>query len=545
MGYYKVLLVDDEEDVRRSIVKKLDWHALGFEVAGEAGNGDEALEMAENLLPDVIMTDIKMPFMDGLELCRRARNLLPGVRLAIFSGFDEFEYAREAIANQVEEYILKPINATELADVFSRIRQNLDEEIDRRRNMERLRRYYEESFPLIRQQVLSDLLEGRIAPGEARVKGEEYGVPLGEGPYCVAVVKPVREDTPAPPDMRLLLVSLGRLIEDAMAQRLPHYLVQRPGRIVLIAMPLEGQDSVKFITDELNRLFPLAKKLLGIRLGIGLGKVYAEPAGIPGSYADAQNALGYQVLMEEGHCLYIGDIEPGISKEHMPDIAFVDDVIMQIKVGNGEQLQKSVNRLTLHLKNGNFGMRQYQIYMLELSTELFKLARNYRLNPEESGLQNLLGASPWGFSNLEEMGRWLFTSCNGLRRLIRQERKDTTRLLVDRAQDMLAREYMDSELSLDTVCTRLNVSQAYLSTLFKRETGQGFINYLTTLRMEKALELLANTDDKTYQIAEKVGYADPNYFSYVFKRQYGTSPSKYRNDRTHANEKAESDPGAG
>lgn len=140
MGLYRVMLVDDEEDVRQAIARKINWEEIGFQVVASAENGQEALELAERLHPDVVMTDIKMPFMDGLTLGRALKKRLKNIKVIIFSGFDEFEYAKEAIKLEAEEYLLKPLNAAELETVFKRIRENLDREIDQKRNESRLQR---------------------------------------------------------------------------------------------------------------------------------------------------------------------------------------------------------------------------------------------------------------------------------------------------------------------------------------------------------------------------------------------------------------------
>ena len=166
MGLYRVMLVDDEEDVRQAIARKINWEEIGFQVVASAENGQEALELAERLHPDVVMTDIKMPFMDGLTLGRALKKRLKNIKVIIFSGFDEFEYAKEAIKLEAEEYLLKPLNAEELEAVFKRIRENLDREIDQKRNESRLNAYYQESLPIMREQFLIGLLEGRIPDEE-------------------------------------------------------------------------------------------------------------------------------------------------------------------------------------------------------------------------------------------------------------------------------------------------------------------------------------------------------------------------------------------
>ena len=167
MEEYRVLLVDDEEDIRVGISRKMDWATLGFALVGEAENGREALELAEALEPDVVLTDIKMPFMDGLELCRILMERLPASKFVVFSGFDEFEYAKQAIRMNVFEYILKPISAAELGGVLRRLKERLDTERTERQNTEALRRRYEESLPVLRELFYTHLLEGRVPPEQA------------------------------------------------------------------------------------------------------------------------------------------------------------------------------------------------------------------------------------------------------------------------------------------------------------------------------------------------------------------------------------------
>ena len=151
MNLYSVMLVDDEEDVIQVIMKKIDWESMGFQVSGYAHNGVEALEMAEECVPDVVLTDIKMPYMDGLAMSRKLKEQYPNIKIIIFSGFDEFEYAKEAIDIEVEQYLLKPVNAEELGRVFSRIREMLDHERDEQRNIDKLNQYYLESLPLLQE----------------------------------------------------------------------------------------------------------------------------------------------------------------------------------------------------------------------------------------------------------------------------------------------------------------------------------------------------------------------------------------------------------
>ena len=185
---YRVLLADDEEEIRVGISRKIDWAGLGFVLVGEAENGAEALELAEQLRPDVVLTDIKMPFMDGLELCRRLKQAIPAAKLVVFSGFDDFEYARQAIGMNVFEYILKPINAPELNEVLNRLKAQLDQQRLERRDMETLRHRYEESLPILREMFYTRLLDGRIRPDQVQDRAARYEIGLPQGTWVAALV---------------------------------------------------------------------------------------------------------------------------------------------------------------------------------------------------------------------------------------------------------------------------------------------------------------------------------------------------------------------
>ena len=225
MNLYSVLLVDDEEEVYSVIMKKLDWEAMGFRIAGYARNGVEALEMAEEIQPDVVMTDIKMPYMDGLTLSKKLKELYQKIKIIIFSGFDEFEYAKEAIKIEAEEYILKPINSNELREVFERIRTNLDRELDEKRNIEKLRAYYMESLPVLQENFYTSLIEGRIPASEIEKYLKQYQIPWS-GPYYVATILHISTQDPQlelDPFLLGMSVKQRKAAYDHQNQGIPQY----------------------------------------------------------------------------------------------------------------------------------------------------------------------------------------------------------------------------------------------------------------------------------------------------------------------------------
>ncbi len=529
MDLYRFILVDDEEEVRQAIIKKLDWNAIGFEVVGEAANGEEALELCEQLRPDVVMTDIRMPFMDGLTFCRRVKQLLPGIKTAIFSGFDDFQYAKEAIKLEVEEYILKPINAQELEEVFKRIKASLDAEFARSRNLERMRKYYEESLPMMRQQLLLSLLEGHIEAGRISDRLREFELDIEAEEYCVAVLVLSEEEAGA--ETRMLTYSLQGVVAETLSQDIPCKIIQSLERLVLLFSLRKGVE-IRTLTARLAPLFPAAKKLLGLELSIGLGHKCTELYDISRSYFEALDATSYQSYVGPGQCIYIGDINPVTPESDFSGSRYLDEILRQIKVGRGEDLEEAFRTLLQDAKMSGLSRMRYQMLQLDLTAELLGLIKEYGLEKQTDELHALLLDKTTGqFDTIEKMLSFMQDKCEQLRVILLRERKVFTKKLVETARDYITGHFSDSDLSVDTLCSILSVSPAYFSTIFKKETGDSFVGYLTRVRIEKAIEYLCETDDKTYVIAEKVGYLDPNYFSYVFKKKTGTTPSKYRTDR--------------
>lgn len=216
---YTVLLVDDEEEVIQVIMRKINWEGLGFSVIGYATNGVKAFELVEEYQPDVVMTDIKMPYMDGIELAGRIRTEYPATKILFFTGFDDFEYAKEAVHLEAEEYILKPVNSVEMTNVFTRMKIKLDQEISEKRNTETLQRYYLESLPLLQANFYSTLIEGRIREEELPKYLADCQISL-PGPYfCCLVIHTSASRAPQNMNPMLLSTSVQKQARERLGEK--------------------------------------------------------------------------------------------------------------------------------------------------------------------------------------------------------------------------------------------------------------------------------------------------------------------------------------
>lgn len=543
MGNYSVLLVDDEEEVFQVMMKKIDWEALGFQVAGYAKNGMEALDMAETLQPDVVMTDVKMPYMDGLTLCRKLKEMYENVKVIIFSGFDEFEYAKEAIKIEAEEYILKPINANELREVFERVKINLDKELDERRNIDKLRRYYQESLPVLQDGFYTALLDGRMSEKQIVQYAANYQIDL-TGAYYVVSVLHISSNHDAGTQQReldplLQTVSVKNLADEHLADRWKARTVLYLGDIILISQ-LEGPDELFAFTDSMDKFCKMAARVCNAVTTAGIGHVCSEIGQLQISYQGAQNAMAYRVLYGNGRAISIAEIEPqeGTEDTHWEENA-IRDILKSVKMGEPEDLRQTVASFIQKIRTARNSLEQYRILLMELVAELYRFTNDNHWKTEE-----IFDGNDDVYEHLlhletpQLLEAWLYDKCALMQEKITNDRQDSTKSFVTKAMEYAREQYADKDLSTESLCRALNVSAAYFSTVFKKETGRTFMNYLTDYRMEKAVDLLIKKNEKTYIIAEKVGYGDANYFSYVFKKQYGMSPSKYKQEKTADNEEA-------
>ncbi len=528
MGLYRIILVDDEEEVRKGIIKKINWETLGFEVVGDAENGQDALEKIEQLEPDVIMTDIRMPYMDGLELIAKIRQKYPSMKVLIFSGYDDFEYAQQAIKLNVTEYILKPVNVEELTEILTRVRENLDKEIEQRRNLDLLRDSYLKSLPILRELFLNELISGNGKEDtEKRLK--EYEIDLiGARKWVTAVIGIEPEAGPLAHHQELIPISVRRLIEDNLKPYCRNAVFATSEGLALI-VAIDDDKTKTALIDQLGDICKECRRILEVTVTIGIGHSSQSLEELGVSYQSAVDALGYKAIVGPGSTIYINDMEPVNRGKLQFDAKEEAELIGAIKFGGREKIEEMVQQITARMEDAKVHVRQQQIYMMAVINVLMRLIQQYDLNASEVlQVPEKYQEIPDAMQNREEFEEWLIRTACRISEMMGRERDNTAKRMILDAKQYIQENYQNPDLSVEMVCRQLHLSPAYFSTMFKKETGQTYVGYLTQLRLDKAVELLNTTDDKTYIIAQKVGYQEQNYFSYVFKKRFGVSPTRFR-----------------
>lgn len=539
MALYKILLVDDEEEIRKSIIKRIKWEELGFDVVGEAENGIEALDIIDKTMPDIVMTDIKMPFMDGIKLAENIKYRFPTTKVIVLSGFDDFEYAQEAMKLGVMRYILKPINALEMSDLLRELKHLLDDEVLSRNNLESLKLNYKKSLPLVKERFLNHWIEDYVSNEMIEENIQALNLGVGDGDLGIAIIRPddlikKDEDIHLLKNKNLLKVAIFNICEEIVKGHQLGILFMKMNEMVLI-MPLEKGELSKAsnrIFNGLGQIKATVEKYLMTTVTIGVGNVCTDKSLLYKAYLSATAALDYTITLGNNKVIYIEDIEP----EHPNDITFEEieerSLLTAIKVGEKEQIKATIHSALGKLDGAQLTLRDYQVYIMEIISILMRLVRSMELDsnaifPGEGNFFSIMSK----LRTKEEIKEWLTDVSLKIGEVLSLKHSSSKNDLIEKAKEYIQTHYADEELNADKLCNYLHISTNYFSTLFKKETKLTFTNYLTQIRIEKAKKLLRTTDMKAFDIGNKVGYTEGHYFSYVFKKATGIAPTEYRNGK--------------
>ena len=539
MELYKVILVDDEEEIRKGIIRRIKWEDLGFTIVGEAENGLEALEVVERTSPDLVIADIKMPFMDGMALTKELHERFPTIKVIILSGFDDFEYAREALKLSVMRYILKPINAMEINTLLREIKVILDEEILSKTNLHSLKSIYKKSLPLLKERFLNQWIEAYVDPEDIKHNLYELGIKINGEALVTAVIYPdelykkeIRHASIKNKD--ILKLAIFNICEEIISKEELGILFQRREALILI-IPLRNGEKPKSssrLFRGLEQIRQAIKKYLNTSLTIGVGNICIDFTHLHKSYEAAISALDYRITMGSNKIIYIDDIEPTPCNTTLLEAYDEHAFLTMIKLGQESRIPVTIEKMLAQLEEECMTLREYQLYIVGLLASIIKLGSSMKVDwqgllpPDTNFLEALskLGTK-------EEMRQWLTQFCLTMAKQINTTRKASKNELIEKAVAYIHSHYHKESLNAESVCNQLHISTHYFSALFKKEMGITFSTYLTQVRIEKAKILLQTTTQKAAEIGCAVGYPEGHYFSFVFKKITGYAPTEYRNGK--------------
>ena len=538
MNEIKVFLVEDEMVIRRGIKNSIDWEKEGYIFCGEASDGELAYPMIIKEKPDILITDIRMPFMDGLELCKLVKKELPNIKILILSGYDEFDYAKEAIRLGVTEYLLKPISSGKLLEALNGVSESIRRE---KEDKDLVRKYMEEmreNTEHEKQKFFEQMIAGNLSMADALETGKKYEMNLSAGMYNLLLFRFTlgKENRKS-----------GELLGEAeyaiekLTERLEYvFEFQRGVEGWAFLLMADNEEQMSERVKELSKdLEEIMKNYSTIAYFGGIGQPVARLRELEESFREAERALAARFTMELNRIISVEDIRMAQNVDTLDDIEITSfgeiektRTMLEKFLNNGaeDEIDEFVDVYINELPEENLKsvlMRQYiimdaYIVMMSFCEKIEGIEGEMQAQSEE--LKNSMKT----IQTLEEIKnyiRMLLKKIIGVRDTISGRRYSD---IIEIAKDQIRKTYMSDEISLNTIAAEVGMSPSYFSSIFSKEMGKTFVEYLTEIRMDRAKELLMCSSMKTSEIGYEVGYKDSHYFSYIFKKTQNCTPKEFR-----------------
>ncbi|WP_256257671.1 MULTISPECIES: response regulator [unclassified Paenibacillus] len=534
-----MLIVDDEASVRSGLQDCVDWSSLGIRAAGEAEDGEMALQAIEDMDVHIVVTDVRMPHMDGITLARKLREIRPAIKIVFISGFGDLDYLKQALKLEAIDYILKPVRLSELRDVFRRVVLLLEEEELERKQLTELQHKVNQSIPLLRERFLTALVADGIRDTEAmHDKFEFLGIRLpADMMRCTVIVIRIDDYSKAvgpgtEKDKQLISFALLNICEDVVNSRLcGHVFEIRPGQYAgLIHIRSDEEEEALFHVireskEQINRL-------LKLDVTIGVGAAVGEWTTIPESYRMALEATEHKWYLGKNRIITMDSLTPERPSSAAgqpapaPDARSIESIL---KAPQWEQVKEWIaRRLDASGQGGLASIQQVRMDCMQIALTCSQLLAGLGLyGPELQASEQrvwteLLTAETIGDLELVLLGH-VSLAYSAIADKRERKTKNVITLIRQFIDEHYARELTNAEIAASVYLTT-----TYVCLLFKQETGMTLNEYVIEARIREAKRLLADPRNKLYDVCYAVGYKDPGYFSKLFKKQTGLTPSEFR-----------------
>ena len=541
----KVYLVEDEIIIRQSIKNSIDWEKEGYEFVGDASDGELALPVILKEKPDILITDIRMPFMDGLELSRMVKAELPDIKIVILSGYDDFEYAKQAIKIGVAEYLLKPVSSAVLLEHLSEIAEKVRDE---REDLALKKVYYQEmqeNEELIKMKFLGELISGKLSLAEAMEKGKRFHMNLGGPFYRIILFKFIQEDrvkAGQSEDLARAYAAVGNYV-DGLKDVFRFQRGVEGWAFLLTSVEEDMEAQTERFIEGLKEVIAPFEALTWFG---GIGSEAARLRELRYSFREADKAFAGRFVQKPNQIISVEQLnfeqqDNEFDANIFGEINQFDQIITRfLSSGSLEEVESFVGALFTEISEDHFRslmIRQYIIMNIYATVLTFckKLRKDAGVDGEAAGQmeslrenEEILKRAVSTAESVDDIKAYIGTLLDHaieLRNTVSGRRYSD---IIQTAKKRIEQDYMSEDISLNSVAAEVCMSPSYFSSVFSKEMGKTFIEYLTEVRMEKAKQYLACSSMKTSEISYEVGYKDPHYFSYIFKKTQGCTPKEYR-----------------
>lgn len=533
----KVFLVEDEFVVREGIKKNIDWTAHGYEFCGEASDGELAFPQISKLKPDIVITDIRMPFMDGLGLSKLIKKEMPWIEIIILTGHQEFEYAKEGIKLGVARYLSKPINGEDLLREVDAVAEKIREKRKEQEIREKYRKEMEENFLKERKDFFQYLVTGAKTAAELLEIADKLHIDLSALWYNIILLT-TQSMNHAHNEYSNSVVEIEQRIKQ-LCETHNYLMFDRNLEGIAILLKADSEEELQQIQAVyVERLTELLSEYRQVNYFGGIGQPVNRLRELTVSFEQASHAFAHRYLVNESKILNSVELEQGVylEKEEF-NISDVDTKQIDrnkirefLKLGEREEVIYFVEEFFKDLGSGAMKSNIFRQYItMDTYFCVVDFVESLQISRDEIETLDIASGILQSKESAQDYVVRIITKALELREQSASNRYGD---IVDEVMQYIEKNYADEELSLNLLASHVNFSPNHLSMIFSQQTGQTFIKYLTDFRMNKAKELLRCTGKRSSVIAMEVGYKDSHYFSYLFKKTQGMTPTQYRGGKS-------------
>lgn len=535
----RVFLAEDETIIRETLRDTVPWARCGYTFVGEAGDGEMALPLIQQTRPDVLITDIRMPFMDGLALSKLVLQEFPQMKVIILSGYDDFEYAQTAIGLGVERYLLKPITKSTLMKVLEEVREKIQGERAQQNYLAQFRQEAQDYEQYARRRFLERVVAGQLSVQEIYEQAEKLDLDLRAKSYNLALVSAMPESGSTSESYS----EPGARIRDGMVAhflRHPEYILFRWNLTSFAVLLLERQENMEAIMDRCVRKVQELYQTFGPELNwyVAMGTPTQRLSTLPGCFEEVSRLWAYRHILPEQHILTAQTVSSltGTGSDHDLSGLDMNKVSPAMLTGvlqnaSAQEIPSFVDEYTHSLEDALESGPFCQYLMLSARFTATQFVETLGMEQKEYlGNLSCLGMVGQQIS-IDDLKRYLSDILLQAIRLRDRVTGSQYKVQLKQAICYINEHYQCEDISLNRVAKEVDLSPNYLSAVFSQEMSTTFVEYLTAKRMEKARELLRASDLRSGEIAAAVGYKDSHYFSFLFKKTQGCTPRDYRSGK--------------
>ncbi|GMA97309.1 response regulator [Pelosinus sp. IPA-1] len=530
---YRILIIDDDRIIRKGLAKTIPWEEHGFQLAGEAADGEEGLRLIEEFHPHIIISDIRMPFMDGLDMARIVKERYPMIKLILLTGYNDFAYAQQAIKIRAFDYLLKPVDKEILLEKVKKAAEEWD-------NENRTQQKISEANPFFRQAFLKTLLECREEEEELLREARSLGIELVGKTFIVFLIKvdesykDVSGKAESLEKREALKYCVFNICEELTAGEKKGGVVGlEKDELVLIysanETPKDAEANARNFAEKIKNI---VKKYLKITVTIAIGGAYQGISCIRSSYQDARSVISFRHFIGKDKVFSMLDIGDLPSKSRMQIQWDEDELVNKVKLGLVQDAMGIIHDLECEILQQNYiSLYHVRLLAVQLIISLFRGAAEWAQEWEKAQRENvsIYYNQINEMQTIREIMNLIRPVVSALAEFMTMQRESHSYGVIGEAAKYIEEHYAKQGLSLQEVAKHVHMNSVYLSTLFKQEKNINFSDFLLQIRMNKAMELLRNNNMKTYEVAEVVGYSSPEYFSVCFKKYTGVPPIEFKN----------------